>query len=170
MKSDTEKAITTKYLLRPGYIIVPDQPTVISTVLGSSVAVSLYDKRRKIGGMNHFLYPSIEESHKATAQYGNVAIPTLVKMMKFAGARVSGLEAQLFGGSFNFTDCNKDIGRKNLAAARQQLARYRIKIVSQDIGGELGRKIVFNTHTCEILVLRVDRLRKSDWFPYHTDR
>ncbi|MCG8551218.1 MAG: chemotaxis protein CheD [Desulfobacterales bacterium] len=170
MKSNTEKAVTKEYFLKPGYIIVPDQPTIISTVLGSSVAVSLYDKRRKKGGMNHFLYPFVEIPQKATAQYGNVAIPTLIKMMGVAGVPVSDLEAQVFGGAFDHTSCEKNIGKENLVAATQQLARHRIKVVSRDIGGELGRKIVFNTHTCEILVLRVDRLRRSDWFPYHEDR
>ena len=170
MNSKSEKAVTKEYYLKPGYIFVPEQPTTISTVLGSSVAVSLYDRKRKIGGMNHFLFPYTMVPEKTTARYGNVAIQTLIKMMSFAGAPSPGLEAQIFGGSFDPRQCEKDIGHENLTTAKQILMRYKIKIISQDTGGELGRKIVFNTHTSEIVVLRVDRLRESDWFPYEGDR
>lgn len=170
MKSDNEKAITKEYYLRPGYIFVPEQPTTISTVLGSSVAVSLYDRRQKIGGMNHFLFPFTRAPEKTTAQYGNVAMQTLIKMMDFAGAPITKLEAQIFGGAYDPKRSDRDIGKENLVTAKQVLARYRIKVVSEDIGGELGRKIVFNTNTCEIVVLKVDRLRESDWFPYKGDR
>jgi chemotaxis protein CheD len=170
MQSVNTKAITTEYYLRPGYIFVPEQPTAISTVLGSSVAVCLYDRKKKIGGMNHFLYPYTENRQETTARFGNVATKTLIKMMHFAGAKVPGIKAQIFGGAFDPKSCKQNIGRDNLTEARQHLARYNIKIVSEDIGGELGRKIVFNTHTCEIIVLKVDRLRDSDWFPYHGNR
>jgi chemotaxis protein CheD len=45
-----------------------------------------------------------------------------------------------------------------------------ISIVSEDVGGALGRKIVFNTLTNDVAVLKTDGVRKSDWFPYHSDR
>ncbi len=35
------------YFLKPGYIFLSENPTVISIVLGSSVSVCLYDSRRK---------------------------------------------------------------------------------------------------------------------------
>jgi chemotaxis protein CheD len=48
--------------------------------------------------------------------------------------------------------------------------REGIRVVSEDTGGEKGRKIVFNTGTNEVAVLKVDRLRKGDWYPYEGDR
>jgi chemotaxis protein CheD len=56
MTHSEEKRVPNDYFLRSGYIYFPAKPTTISTVLGSSV-VTLYDKSKKIGGMNHFLYP-----------------------------------------------------------------------------------------------------------------
>lgn len=170
MTQNSEKQVTKDYFLKPGYIYLPDRPTTISTVLGSSVAVSLYDKSLKIGGMNHFLFPYIEARKKTTAQYGNIAVLTLIRMMAANGSDISNLEAQLFGGAFNPEYSNKDIGKDNLKTARHILFGKKIKIVSEDIGGELGRKIVFNTGTYEIAILKVDRLRESDWYPYSGDR
>ena len=53
--------------------------------------------------------------------------------------------------------------------ARKILAKHRIRIISEDVGGERGRKIVFQTNTNKIAVLKVDKLRKSDWYPYEGD-
>ncbi|MCP3874066.1 MAG: chemotaxis protein CheD [Desulfobacteraceae bacterium] len=170
MTQTSEKPVAQDYFLKPGYIYLPDRPTTISTVLGSSVAVSLYDRSLKTGGMNHFLLPYVESSEKTTARYGNVAVLTLIRMMTANGSNKSNLEAQLFGGAFNSKYSKRDVGRDNLRTAKQILAGRKIKVVSEDTGGELGRKIVFNTGTYEIVILKVDRLRNSDWYPYSGDR
>ncbi len=170
MSNDSKKPVAKDYLLKPGYIYLPDKPTVISTVLGSSVSVSIYDKALKKGGMNHFLFPLVGNQEKSTACYGNVAVNTLVRMMIETGSVVKDLEAQVFGGAFNKKWSQKDIGRENYITARKILAKKRIRVVSEDIGGELGRKIVFNTSNYEIVILKVERLRESDWYPYKSDR
>ena len=69
------------YFLEPGYIFVSPQPAVISTVLGSCIAVCLYDAKRRIGGMNHFQFPATRRKDQATARYGNVALPYLIRMI-----------------------------------------------------------------------------------------
>ena len=116
------------------------------------------------------MYPYADTREKATAQYGNIAIVTLIRMMKSNGANLSKVQAQIFGGAFNPKESNRNVGRENFKAARDILNGSRIKIVSEDIGGELGRKVVFNTATCEIVILKVDRLRNSDWYPYRSER
>ena len=170
MPQTSEKPVTKDYFLKPGYLYLPDRPTTISAVLGSSVAVSLYDRALKIGGMNHFLFPYIETREKTTVQYGNVAVLTLIRMMTANGSNISNLEAQIFGGAFNSECSKRDIGKDNLKTARYILTGKKIKIASEDIGGELGRKIVFNTGTYEIVILKVGRLRESDWYPYSGNR
>lgn len=170
MATQSEKPVTRDYFLKPGYIYLPEKPTVISTVLGSSVSVSLYDRRLKTGGMNHFLFPWVGGQDRTTAVYGNIAVPTLIRMMMENGSRRTHLEAQIFGGAYNDEFSPKDIGGDNFRAARRILAKKRIKIVSEDVGGSKGRKVVFNTMTYEIGILKVDRLRESDWYPYEGDR
>ena len=80
------------YMLKPGYIYVSRQISVIRTVVGSCVTVCLWDKVLKFGGMNHFLYPAISEKSKATAQYGNVATTALVRLMLEAGSETQAAE------------------------------------------------------------------------------
>ncbi len=166
MDNHSEKPVTRDYFLKQGYIYLPEKPTVISTVLGSSVSVSLYDKRLKTGGMNHFLFPAADTGKLKTSLYGNIAVLTLIRMMLGNGSVLSNLEAQIFGGAYNADHFNQDIGYDNIKTARNILSRKQVKISSEDVGGELGRKIVFNTLNNEILTLKVDRLRESDWYPY----
>jgi chemotaxis protein CheD len=158
------------HLLEPGFIYVPRQPTCISAVLGSCVSVCLHDRKKRVGGMNHFRYPFIDDRTRATAVYGNVATIALIRMMIRNGSREKHLEAQILGGAFSPEMFATDVGRKNVAVARRTLERFRVRIVSEDVGGQRGRKFVFNTETAELAVMRVERLRKMDWYPYANDR
>ncbi len=158
------------YFLKPGYILVPEAPTIISTVLGSCVAVCLFDGNRKIGGMNHFPLPSTKKPEEATARFGNVATLTLIAMMLENGSRSQDLEAQIFGGAFYPRACPTDIGKENVEIARTVLARKRIPVVSEDVGGEKGRKIVYDTGSNEVVVIKVERIRQGDWYPYLAGR
>ena len=169
------------YFLQPGYIIMPEKAVNISTVTGSSVSVSVFDKKHKIAGMNNFQLPFMEAKGKTTALYGNIATITLIKMIlshelfnssseplsKLSyRSRIKHLEAQIFGGAYNNQKSDLDIGKQNIETARKILQRYKIPIISEDIGGAKGRKIVFNTSTNEAAVLKVDNLRDDDWYPY----
>ena len=168
--SDSNALIYANYFLDPGYIYITAEPTRISAVVGSAVAVCVFDHKRKIGGMNLFQYPAAPNDARPTARYGDVSTRTLVRMMLSEGSRHRHLEAQIFGGAFNSSVSPRNIGRENISVARRILARARVRVVSEDVGGEIGRKIVYDTSTNEIAVIRVDRLRRSDWFPYEERR
>ncbi len=159
------------YLLQPGYIYVPENAVSISTVIGSGVAVCIFDNKTRIGGMNHFQLPFMSTRGKTTAIYGNIATITLIKMMlssepKTRAARVRHLEAQIFGGAYNPENSDKDVGKQNIEIARKILNQNKIAIISEDTGGKKGRKVVFNVSTNEAAVLKVDHLRDADWYPY----
>jgi chemotaxis protein CheD len=50
--------------------------------------------------------------------------------------------------------------------ARKIFQQQGIMITSEDVGGGKGRKLIYNTGTNEAVVLKVDRLREEDWYPY----
>jgi chemotaxis protein CheD len=170
MTKESNRPVPGSYFLHPGFIYVSTRPMVISTVVGSCVAVYIYDRRRRSGGVNHFQFPFIHEKDQATARYGNVAIPALIHMMITDGSKLKYLEAQIFGGAFYPELSPENIGIENIKIARQTLTQKRIRIVSEDVGGKKGRKIVFNTSSNEIAVVKVNQLRKEDWYPYENGR
>lgn len=157
------------FFLGPGHIYLSHEPTLISTVVGSSVAVSLWDSNKQHGGMAHFLYPVTQDRRRATAQYGNVAVKCLVTMFLDQGIPVKALRAQIFGGAqMAPADCMR-IARENVQVARKVLRNQRITILSEDTGGSMGRKIVYNTQRNEAIVYKVHTLRRGDWYPYVRD-
>jgi chemotaxis protein CheD len=119
--------------------------------------------------MNHFQLPYIQEKHRATARYGNVATSALIQMMIDDGSELKHLEAQIFGGAYNPKISPKDIGRRNVIVARKILLKKSVPVVSEDVFGEKGRKIILDTNTNEVVVLEVGKLRKKDWYPYEND-
>jgi len=69
------------FMLLPGQIYMSEEPSRISTVLGSCVAVCLWNSKKKIGAMCHYLYPFIDVPEEATAKYGNVALGCMIRLM-----------------------------------------------------------------------------------------
>ncbi len=138
----------------------------MSTVVGSCVAVSIWESKKEIGGMAHFLYPFTGDRRRATAQYGNVAVKYLVAMFLEQGGKVKNLRAQIFGGALMApVDCIR-IAKENVQMARKILRSHHISIASEDTGGNMGRKIVYNTQRNEAIVYKVNTLRQGDWYPY----
>ena len=165
---DSNRALEAyEYYLKPGFLYLTREETVIYTVLGSCVAVCLWDRQNRIGAMNHFLYPRTADPAQATARFGNVAVLTLIRLMLAEGVAREGLEGQIFGGGTLGTGRPEgDIGPQNVQVARKILTQQGIPITSEDVGGGKGRKLIYNTGTNEAVVLKVDRLREEDWYPY----
>jgi chemotaxis protein CheD len=170
MANENNTPVAENYFLKPGFLYVADKPTAISTVVGSCVAISLYDRHRLVCGTNHFQYPFIGDKHKATARYGNVAVSALIEMMLQNGSKLKHLEAQIFGGAHNADISPQNIGRENVGVARKVITRKKIPIVSEDVGGQKGRKVIINTDMNQIVVVKVDKLRVGDWYPYANRR
>ena len=96
---DSNQALDSyEYYLKPGFLYLTREETVIYTVLGSCVAVCLWDRQNRIGAMNHFLYPRTADPAQATTRYGNVAVLTLIRLMLADGGGRKSLEGQIFGG------------------------------------------------------------------------
>lgn len=154
------------YQLITGFIYVPAEPTLITTKLGSGVSVCLFDPQNWIGGMNHFELPYTGSKDKATARYGNVALKNLLIMMQRAGARISSLHAQIYGGAFNPQYSTDDIGLENFRIAKSVLDKNGISVIAFDIGGWYGRNLCFNTTTGACSVSTAYDLPQDGWYPY----
>ena len=153
-----------QFFLKPGYVMVNREPTLVRTVLGNCVAVTIFDRARRFGGMHQFVFPVADRPENATPQYGNVGIPALLRLMDELGGRRDNLIAQIIGGGASDQYADDGLGARNVSLARRVLEKYRVPVVSEDVGGMLGRKVVYHTGTNETAIFRADSLRKSDWF------
>lgn len=161
----TNDLIKSDYLLQPGHLYAALEPALIRCVLGACVAVTIWDRRLAIGGMTHFVSPRTTDPAKATACFGNVSTSALVRILERQGSRLSDLEAQIFGGGHDPGIGSPHTGDKNVKAARKVLKRKGIKVVSEDVGGSRGRKVVFDTSNGHTGVIKVQTIRRGDWQP-----
>lgn len=143
----------TFYLL-PGKIAAFKKETVISTLLGSCVAVALHDPATGIGGLNHFLLGECgPDGTNSSARYGIIAIPMLIEELVKLGANRQRLQAKIYGGA-NVTSVSglgPLIGQRNIQIAEEMLKNFGIPIVERNVGGELARTIKLNTATFTVL-------------------
>jgi chemotaxis protein CheD len=140
-----------KNYLFPSSLLAEKDPHIVDTVLGSCVSVILYDVKIKVGGINHYMLPLWNGQGLATAKYGNIAIEMLVEKVLKMGATKQNIIAKVFGGANQFGGL-MNVGDRNIQMAIEYLLQHNIKIVSKSLGGELGRKIRFNTQTGEVLM------------------
>ncbi len=151
-----------KFFLQAGQIFVSDEPYRIFTVLGSCVAVCVWDLERGFGGMSHHIYPRAPRGRGGSA-FGAQAVPHLLRLLLDLGSRRENLRAHLVGGGAH-PRMGGDVGQENVDVAEGVLARQRIALVSRDVGGPMGRKVAFSTFSGEIAVYKIERIRETDWY------
>ncbi len=141
-----------KKFIGVGEIYVATKPTEIVTVLGSCIAVCLYDPVNKFAAMNHYLVPLWNGNGLQSPKYGNVSIPKMIEKIISKGSRVRSLQAKVFGGGNinNITTPEMLIGKKNILIAKEILKEYNIKVVANDVGGFRGRRIMMRSDTGKV--------------------
>ncbi|MBU0485282.1 MAG: chemotaxis protein CheD [Proteobacteria bacterium] len=150
-------------MLRPGELHVADKPTLISTILGSCVAVCLYSPRKKVGAMCHGVMPNSDQKEEC-ARFVDCSINQMVsELVSRYGVVCSELEAKVFGGATGFDRRNQpgrqlvSIGRQNIESARRCLNEYGVPVLVEKVGGEKGCKMFFYSHTGEVLMKYLSR-------------
>ena len=136
----------TRYL-HAGAVLCTQVPTQVSTVLGSCVAVCLWDARLGVGGLNHYMLPFQPAGAAPSARYGDVALPELLTRLAALGAVPPHLEAHVVGGGHVMAELEhaRHLGADNVALALRFLAALRIPILSNETGGTRGRQLHFHT-------------------------
>ncbi|WP_296375667.1 chemotaxis protein CheD [Yoonia sp.] len=115
----------------------------MTTVLGSCVAVCLFDPKAGVGGMNHFLLATHGDAQNTDLKYGVNAMELLINKVLQAGASRQHLQAKLFGGA-RMTDHSRDIGDTNAKFSIAFLEREEIACTSKSLGGDKARRVQFH--------------------------
>jgi chemotaxis protein CheD len=140
---------------------------IIATIgLGSCVAIALYDRDTRIGGLAHILLPSMAMSRETSnpAKFPETIVPIMLAEMRALGmsssarvaAKIAG-GASMFGQLVNGTGIN--VGERNIAATKEALALARVEIVGEDTGLDYGRSVYFHLADGRV---EVRSLKKGD--------
>lgn len=139
MNTRTERLVN---VIQGDFAISEDPAEVLTTVLGSCIAVCMFDPVRGIGGMNHFLLPSRDGAEGANVRYGAYAMELLINGMLKRGADRSRIQAKMFGGASMMGNL-RDIGASNARFAKGFLSDEDIPCIAESTGGTSARRIRF---------------------------
>jgi chemotaxis protein CheD len=135
----------------------------VQTILGSCISVCLFDPYLKIGGINHYMLPWWNGDDMPSPKFGNIAIQRLIEKLNGFGCRTENLSAKIFGGANQHGISNSiAISKRNIETARSMLGDYRIAITAESVGGDSGRKIVFQTSTNQVWMKTLGRTDFND--------
>ncbi|WP_416176233.1 chemotaxis protein CheD [Clostridium sp.] len=137
-------------------------PDIIMTIgLGSCVGIAIYDKYNLIGGLAHIMLPDSTQfsNVKNPMKFADLAIPMLIEKLEKLGAGKRNLTAKIAGGAsmFNFSDKKMimDIGNRNGKSVKLNLKKYSVPLIAEDLGGNKGRTMIFDTSNGKVEIKTV---------------
>jgi chemotaxis receptor (MCP) glutamine deamidase CheD len=144
-----------------GGVYASREPSIIRTLLGSCIAVCLWDRELGIGGMNHFLLPTGEPLGNDPMRFGVHAMDRLIGLMMKLGADRRRFVAKVFGGAhvLSIAESVGGVPQRNIAFIREFLEHERIPVLAADVGGYQPRDVHFYSATARVRVRRVGTAR-----------
>lgn len=144
------------YLL-PGTMHCTPEPAVVTTVLGSCVAICLTCRSAKVSGLNHYMLPT-SDNEETGLRYGDYAIPCLIGAMRDICGPSARLEAKVFGGAEMFPTKfqGTSVGQRNITLAFDRLTALGIPVVAKSTGGRGGIHLQLDTVSGVVLARRVN--------------
>ncbi|MGI6435407.1 MAG: chemotaxis protein CheD [Syntrophomonadaceae bacterium] len=135
----------------------PDK--LLTAGLGSCIGICLCDTSSQVGALAHIMLPSGEaargKSHNH-AKFADTALELVLHELYKNGIAPHRLIAKIAGGAqmFKFLGENDimKIGLRNAQAVEENLKKHKIRIAAKDVGGNVGRTIVFDPATGELLI------------------
>ena len=159
--------------LHPGDFYFGKAPTQIGTLLGSCVSITVWHPHRNVGGMCHIQLPE-RQGPQATsphARYADEAVALFAREVEACRTSASSFQVKLFGGgrmSGRRLVNNKDVGQRNIDAARRALLLHGFRIMTEHVGGTIYRRIHFDLQSGDVQVTlgpAVDITRAGRWLP-----
>jgi chemotaxis protein CheD len=126
---------------------VASSPTALRTILGSCVAICIYDRIKKIGGLVHILLPNSQDVNVNPEKYADTGIQLLVNRLLKDGAKKEFMSAKIAGGASMFKfESNLalgKIGERNIEETKEILKKLGVPVLAEDVGGNNGRVVDF---------------------------
>ncbi|MBZ0093316.1 MAG: chemoreceptor glutamine deamidase CheD [Sulfuricellaceae bacterium] len=152
-----------------GELYVTKHNEGIYTTLGSCISACIRDRIMNIGGMNHFMLPSADNSPSdawkatganAATRYGNYAMEHLINEILRNGGKRQNLEVKIFGGG-RILENMTDVGQRNIAFARDYIKTEGLSVAAEDVGTIYPRMLVYFPATGKVKVKRLRSLHNN---------
>jgi chemotaxis protein CheD len=146
------------YYLKPGEVLVSRNPVLVTTVLGSCVAVTMFSPRQGVGAICHAMLSGIP-SQDNDLLYVETAVRYLyAKMVKYDG--IGDMVVKVFGGAQvidfgNYSLAKVTVGEQNVAQALEVVKVLGLAVAKADTGGIRGRKLFFSIKNGDVYLRKM---------------
>jgi len=140
--------------LVPGTLYAAGAPCVITTLVGSCVAVTMWSPRLRVGGMNHYLLPKQARGAERSARYGETALAMLLARMEVLGCKQGEIETRIVGGAAVLATlaAGSALGDQNIATAWRFARDHALRITDEQTGGKAARRVALDIATGRVEV------------------
>lgn len=166
---DTNGMLDASSLSRPGVFLRPGDwffgrgEHRITTMLGSCVSAVMWSPRLQLGAMCHCLLPSRPHNPSAprhsAGHYVDEAFPWMANKLAQHGCRLAEVDVTLAGGA---TVHDSSIGGANIDLAQRWLAQTGLRLIQQDTGGRVVRRLTFNLTDGNLTISHGGRLGPNE--------
>ncbi len=151
--------------LKPGEMHISGKPSIVVTVLGSCLSITMFHRKAGLGAICHGLLPECGGKKSCSDicvngfRFVDCSIKRMLKRFDVLHIKRREIEIKCFGGADMFsirpeTAGIVSVGKQNIVTAKKMLENEGLTLHSIDVGGNQGRKILFYTHTGEVLLKR----------------
>ena len=137
------------------YAVKKAPARIVTHGLGSCLAIAIYSPEHQTGGLAHVMLPVAfgDDVAPNPAKYADTAVVAILNEMKEIGIRPKDLVAKLAGGAEMFPGMiTRRIGARNALSARKTLGFYNVRVLSEDVGGNIGRSVEFFIDSGDLLI------------------
>jgi len=146
------------------YDVTTSGATLTTSGLGSCLGIAMFDPEADVAGLIHVMLPSVDDAdNDNAAKFADTGIELLVEEMEREGADCDRIRAKIAGGSdmLDFSENGSGIGVRNVRQTEQTLADLDIPVVAEDVGGDYGRSLRFETASGDLVVKSANEGRKT---------
>ncbi|MDQ8023230.1 MAG: chemotaxis protein CheD [Moraxellaceae bacterium] len=134
----------------PGQIAIGHSKDELRTLLGSCVAITLWQPQRHVGAMCHIVLPARNLPPGRRGLDARFADEAWVKMsvaLAAQGVAAADCECKVFGGARVFSHEFANMGARNVASVRALLHNVGVQIANEHVGGNGYRELRFDILT-----------------------
>lgn len=144
------ESVNLRRVKQGGYLVTEDPQAVLTTTLGSCVAVCARDPQTGWGGMNHFVLPRYDAPANhlpdVALRYGSYSIERMFNEILSRGGCRERLEIKVFGGA-NLIAISSNIGFRNADFVEAYLLQEGFAIAAGHLRGHEARRIRYRPST-----------------------
>lgn len=142
-----------------GQIRVSADPATLQAIaLGSCIALVVYERKKRIGGIAHIMLPGKSPSMKKRTRYAEDAIEELLVSTKKMGAEIDDVEISVVGGANVLQE--GDIPERVLESVLDCLKKLRVELVGMRVGGIERRSAFLDTVSGDVFYTEGDSTTK----------